>query len=107
MFSHDRLKVYAKALDFAGTIAGVLSELDRKHAFVDQLARASESIVLNLAEGARLRPGSAKLRSLDFSLGSTLECAACLDVARIKGVLGDSHCDRDKQVLCEIAKMLI
>jgi four helix bundle protein len=60
---------------------------DKRHAVVDQLCRASESIVLNLAEGARLRSPQQKQQLLDYAVGSALECAACLDIAVIKQFL--------------------
>ena len=34
-----------------------------------------------------LLSGADKARTLDYALGSTLECAACLDIATIKGRL--------------------
>jgi four helix bundle protein len=54
----------------------------RRHAIVEHFRRASESLVLSIAEGARLMSGPDKARTLDYALGSTLECAACLDIAR-------------------------
>jgi four helix bundle protein len=63
---------------------------DKKHALVDHLFRASESIVLNLAEAARKRGLPARLRILDYAIGSSLECAGCLDLARIKRLLTPS-----------------
>ena len=74
---------------------------------VDQLSRASESLILNLAEGARLRSAPTKLRALDYALGSSLECAACLDIARIKGLLSPPDSRHEKERLSEIVRMLI
>ncbi|HXJ61202.1 MAG TPA: four helix bundle protein, partial [Verrucomicrobiae bacterium] len=50
----------------------------RPHAIVEHDCRASESIVLNIAEGSRLWSGPDQARSLDYAIGSALECAACL-----------------------------
>ena len=55
MFSLDKLKVYDKALTNAASLAQHSRSWDQRHAVTDQLLRASESFVLNLAEGARLR----------------------------------------------------
>ena len=87
MLPHEKLEVYRKALDFVGDASAALALWDQRHAVADQFGRASDSLILNLAEGARLRPGRAKLRALDCALGSCLECAACLDIAWIKGFL--------------------
>ena len=107
MFDHEKLQVYGKALDFAAKAAAWTSTWDKKHALVDHLSRASESILLNLAEAARQRGTPARLRIVDYAIGSSLECAGCLDVARIKALLTHQHCHQEKHLLCEITKMLI
>jgi len=55
MLAHEKLHVYGKALDLAARMEEWLSGWDKKHALVDQLSRATESILLNLAEAARQR----------------------------------------------------
>ena len=107
MFAHEKLQVYGKALAFNTKAAVWTGTWDKKHALVDHLSRAAESIVLNLAEAARQRGAPARLRIVDYSIGSALECAGCLDIARIKDLLSNEHCDQEKQLLCEITKMLI
>ena len=107
VFTHEKLIVDRKALDFAGRSSTLVSAWDNRHSVVDHLTRAAESILLNLAEGARLAPGRARLKSLDYSLGSTLECAACLDIARVKHLCSEADAAHEKRPLCEITKMLI
>jgi len=63
MFTHEKLIVYQKALDFAGLSSALVLDWDKRHSIVDHLPRAAESIVLNLAEGARLAPGRWRLKS--------------------------------------------
>ena len=48
---------------------------------VDQFYRASESLLLNLAEAARQQHGPARLQQAEYAIGSSLECAGCLDLA--------------------------
>jgi four helix bundle protein len=107
MFSHEKLQVYSKGLAFAAKAAAWASNWDNKHAVVDHLSRAAESVVLNIAEAARQRGAPVRLQTLDYSLGSSLECAGCLDIARIKNFLSSGQCDEEKTQLCEITKMLI
>jgi four helix bundle protein len=107
MFPHEKLSVYGKALEFVADASACAARWDKRHAVVDQFGRASDSLVLKLAEGARLRPGRAKLRALDFALGSCLECAACLDIAWEKGFLETMVTPHHKRRLCEVAKMLV
>jgi four helix bundle protein len=74
---------------------------------VDQFCRAAESIVLNLAEGARLRSPAQKQQLLDYAVGSALECAACLDIAVIKAFLRPALAAGEKRSLCEVVRMLV
>jgi four helix bundle protein len=85
MLTHHRLKVYEKALAFGAGAEELCASWGRRHAIVEHFRRAAESFVLNMAEGARLMSGPDKGNTLDYALGSTLECAACLDIASIKG----------------------
>jgi four helix bundle protein len=107
MLTHHRLKVYEKALALSADAEEFSGSWGRRHAIVDHFRRASESIVLNIAEGARLRSGPDKARTLDYALGSTLECAACLDIANIKGRLSPDRSLTEKRRLLEITRMLI
>ena len=107
MLTHHRLKVYEKALAL-GACAQEFSALwGRRDAFVDHFRRASESVLLNIAQGARLLSGPDKARTLDYALGSTLECAACVDIARIKDRVSREKALMEKRRIVEIARMLI
>jgi hypothetical protein len=76
MFDHEKLRVYGKALDFAAKASAWTSTWDKKHGMVDHLSRATESILLNLAEAARQRGTPPRLRIVDYAIGSSLE--SCL-----------------------------
>lgn len=106
MFSLEKLKVYERALASVAGLAQLSANWDKRHAVVDQLLRASESVVLNLAEGARLRGGPQRQHMLDSSIGSALECAGCLDVAQRKELVCSAEAFREKKDLCEVVKML-
>ena len=89
MFCLEKLKVFDRALTSVANLAQLSANGDKRHAVVDQLMRASESVVLNLAEGVRLRGSPQRQHVLDYSIGSALECAACLDIgARWPGSAG-------------------
>ena len=80
-FGHEKLSVYEEALAAFGRIHETMAPWNRQHAFVDHLSRAAESILFNLAEGVRLSQCKKKALSMDYSMGSAFECAACLDTA--------------------------
>ncbi len=85
----------------------LLSSWSNRHAFVDHLSRALESILFNLVEATRLRQVPKKLLALDYALGSTFECAACLDIASLKGLLERAVTEEEKQQFLRVCKMLI
>src|SRR6185436_7256425 len=83
------------------------SDWDKRHALVDHLSRASESIVVNLAEPARLQGRRLRLTTIDYAVGSSLECAACFDLAGIKQLLRVGQSYEEKLRICEVTRMLV
>jgi four helix bundle protein len=63
-------------------------------------------VLLNLAEAVRLRSLPAKECAIDYSIGSALECAACLDITIQKRLLQVESGYGEKKRLCEVVKML-
>jgi four helix bundle protein len=106
MFSLEKLKVYDRALACVANLARISAHWDKRHAVLDQLLRASESVVLNIAEGARLRSSPQRQHTLDYAIGSALECAACLDIAYCKQWLLEKEGLDQKRAICEVVKML-
>jgi len=105
MFTHHKLKVYDKALVFAASPEELSASWGRHQAMVDHFRRAAESLLLNIAQGARLWSGSAKVATLDYSIGSALECAACLDIARINVAEGNGrYSELDHRRFLEVAE---
>src|SRR5262245_17388755 len=102
MFTHHKLKVYEKALALSATAEELVSTWRKQHAIVDQFRRASESVVLNIVDGGRLRSSPSKIKALDYAVGSTLECAACLDIAGIKGEVSVERLLLEKGQILEI-----
>jgi four helix bundle protein len=106
-FPHESLLVYQWALGCFAEMQPMVLFWGNQHAFVDHLARALESILFNLVEAARLQQGRRKTRTMDYALGSVYECAACLDIAGLKGLVGNDTTSGMKARLLEVCKMLI
>jgi four helix bundle protein len=104
VFAHEKLKVYQRALAFFRLADEMAGSWDAKHAISDHLPRAAESIVLNLAEASAAFSG-VKQKSLDVALGSTLECAACLDIAHVKELIDGAALALHKPSLARIFRM--
>src|SRR6187399_3399793 len=78
---HERLDVYHLALDFLVLASEIIEGLPRGRSHLsDQFARASLSIVLNLAEGAGKYSKPDKRRYYLTARGSATESAALLDI---------------------------
>ncbi len=102
---HEKLNVYADALVFVRRILPLAEAWPRIHAVCDQLERAGESVLTNLAKAAQQRRTDKGVYHIDCSLGSVLECGACLDVAFVKGLVDEPRLRAEKEALQSIARM--
>ncbi len=107
VFSHERLTVYQDCLVFIASVGRLLSPVDAKYAFADHLTRAAESVAVNLVEACREEATAAKELAIDYSLGSVLECAACLDLGCLRPALTVESASEQKQHLRRIFGKLI
>jgi four helix bundle protein len=105
IFDHERLKVYQEALRFVAWVDPMLERLPGKVAAKDQLDRAATSIVLNLAEENGKRSHPDRCRFFDIARGSAVECAACLDVLRVKQRITDTEVAEGKALLLDVVSM--
>ena len=106
-FDHEKLKVYQKALQFVSWVTELLASLEGKGAVRNQLDRAMTSIPLNIAEGNGKFSTRDRRRFLQISIGSALECAACLDVIIAKGLCEEVRIEHGKKLLGDIVRMLM
>jgi four helix bundle protein len=104
-FDHERLKVYQEALRFIVWASPLIDDLPGRLSARDQLDRASTSIALNLAEGNGKRSYPDRCRYFDIARGSTVECAACLDVLVAKKKMTLAEAEAGKAILREVVSM--
>lgn len=105
-FSHENLDVYKRTLAFATKILHWVGQWDPHHALCDHLERAAGSMCENIAMASAAR-SAMKIRSLEYAIGSALECAAGLDLSRVKKLLSEHHVLSEKEELSQILRMLI
>lgn len=105
--AHERLDVYQCAIDFTAWAHELLASLPPGLAAHNQLERASTSIPLNLAESNGKFSEGERARFLQIALGSTLECAATMDVLVAKGILAAEGVVEGKEILERINAMLM
>ena len=83
----DRRHVYVRAREVTRAIAPVVQRIrEQDTKLADQLRRAAQSVVLNIAEGRGNKGGNAELR-FATACGSAKEVRAALDVARDWGYI--------------------
>ena len=85
-FTYEKLEVYALAVGVARAALGVRVNASLR----DQLVRAAQSVVLNIAEGSGLS-GDARKRHYRIALGSAAEVGAAFDLAGVGGELANNN----------------
>src|SRR5258708_28265761 len=106
MFNFNRLDVYGCAITFF-KLAIPLAERAPSgfHSLNDQLRRAAVSIPLNIAEGSG-KYDKDERRYFSIARGSTLECAAIMDVFEALGAISQREAAHAKSLLERIVSML-
>lgn len=106
-FSHEKLLVYDRSLEFVEFSHEILSKQNDKSNVFDQLDRASTSIPLNIAEGTGKYTDKDKCRYYDIARGSAVESAACLDVLLKRNKITVDVNIKGKEILFAIVSMLV
>jgi four helix bundle protein len=78
-FAYESLDVFVLSVEIARWAAQQNLPAHRKH-LRDQLVRAADSVVLNLAEGSGHPPGDARRNHYRIARGSAAEVAAILRI---------------------------
>jgi four helix bundle protein len=111
LFDYEKLDVYRVELAFIAWIADFLGDLaqlsvGRRRELIEQLDRASLSVLLNTAEGNGKRQGRQRARYFDDARGSAFECAACLDASVAKRLVSVDRVQPGKEMLPRVVAML-
>jgi len=108
VLDHERLDVYAIALDFLVFANEVIERLPRGRGHLaDQLTRASTSVVLNLAEGAGKLSKADKRRYYLTACGSATEFVSLLDVCLRLRLMGEAEHRAGKAMIVRVVSTLI
>ncbi len=106
-FSHEKLLVYKRALEFVELVDEIILTQNGKSDAFDQLDRSSTSIPLNIAEGTGKYTGKDKCRFYDIARGSAVESAACLDVLLKRNKITIEENKKGKEILFDVVSMLV
>jgi four helix bundle protein len=106
-FDHEDLRVYQAAIEFVAWHEGVAPEITSKVSACDHLARASAGVPVNIAQASGKRSMGDRRQFIDTAYGSSLECAACLDVLGILECVRATTVHAGKERLSTLVAMLI
>ena len=107
MLSFQRLDVYRRALEFLALATEIAEELPRGHAErADQLVRAAESVVRNIAEGAGRWSQADSVKHYKIARGEAMECAASLDVLKLRKLIAPERYEAGLRLLEGVVAML-
>jgi four helix bundle protein len=106
-FDHEDLKVYQAAIEFVAWHEEVASGIASNVSACDHLSRASAGVPVNIAQASGKRSMSERRQFIVIAYGSSLECAACLDVLCMLGCLQPATVQVGKTRLSTLVSMLV
>jgi four helix bundle protein len=107
MLSFQRLEVYQRAIEFLALVIDIVDELPKGHAErSDQLVRAAESVVRNIAEAAGRWSEADTAKHYKIARGEAMECAASLDVMKLREVVSVQRYEHGIRLLESVVAML-
>ena len=107
MLSFQRLDVYRRAIEFLALTVDIVGDLPKGHSErSDQLVRAAESVVRNIAEGAGRWSEADSAKHYKIARGEAMECAASLDVMKLRRVITAQRYDDGIRLLEGVVAML-
>jgi four helix bundle protein len=107
MLSFQRLDVYQRAIEFLALVGDIAGELPKGHAErSDQLVRAAESVVRNIAEGAGRWSEADSAKHYKIARGEAMECAASLDVMKLRRIVVPERYEYGIRLLESVVAML-
>ena len=102
-FDFERLDVYRIAREHLALVARTAIPLRLR----DNLDRATDSILLNIAEGMGKPRGSRdRAKFFRIALGSAKECACAWDVLSVRRRVDDSPARQARELLLRVVAML-
>ena len=85
----------------------IVEALPRGHAErADQLIRAAESVIRNIAEGAGRWSRADGSKHYKIARGEAMECASSLDILKLRNLLAPQKYDRGIELLELVVAML-
>jgi four helix bundle protein len=107
-FKFEKLQVWKLALDLSNQVDLLTKSFPKSEMFnlSNQIKRAADSVVLNIAEGSTGQSALEYKRFLSIALRSAVEVVACLFIARSRSYIDDKTFDSLYSSYKILSKML-
>lgn len=111
-FKFEQLKIWQQALELSCAIGDLCNNFFPSYELYNlsnQIRKASDSVVLNIAEGCTGQSRPEFARFLGYALRSAIEVVACLFIARKKQYIGEesfANLYQHYEVLCKMISKL-
>lgn len=107
-FKFEKLKVWQSAVELSGQISELTEKFPKKELFVltSQMQRASDSIVLNIAEGSTGQTNPEFKRFLAMAIRSGIEVVSCFYLAKRRNLVNDQEFDHFYNYLTVLIKSI-
>ncbi|MBV9987354.1 MAG: four helix bundle protein [Chitinophagaceae bacterium] len=107
-FKFEELAIWHRALDLSVEINTLISTFPSFELYnlANQMRRAADSVVLNIAEGSTGQSSPEFKRFLGYSLRSGIEVVACLFIARKKKYISDLEFQKFYSAYESLCKMI-
>ena len=104
----EKLEVYQKTLQFVGKIYTITKTFpkEERYGLIDQLRRASVSILANIAEGSGRYHKNDMIQFLRIARSSGFECIALLQISNEQKYIVDIEYSKLYKDIQEITKMI-
>ena len=104
---YEKLDVYQCSIQFLAITEKISSSLPKGNSsLLDQLKRASLSIILNIAEACGKVTAKDNARFFAIARGSAMECGAVLDACKVLKLTSKENIDDGKHLIVRIVSML-
>lgn len=92
-FRFEELNIWKKAMDLNDSIFLFAKTLPKDELYVlsSQIKRASDSVVLNIAEGSTGQTKASFKLFLSYALRSAIEVVSCLFIAKRRSYIDEAH----------------
>jgi four helix bundle protein len=106
LFDFQKLEVYKKAQQFHLESKTLYQNIQLERYVVDQLGRASYSVVLNIAEGSGRNSPNDRKNFFTISRASIFECVAILDSMKLENKIDETKYNEHLKLAAALSKML-